>query len=289
MRIIKSHRISITLILVFWFLASSIFNAQAQNTEAQTSEPTQNAVYSADFSTLENTGTARVEQIISPLTLRLKDGRIISLAGIDIPDNDMTKPGIFAITAMQILDDALTGQDIILFQTKDKTRGRINRMQHHVVHIARKSDNLWAQGLLIKLGLARVMTSPSNSEMASAMLGLEQQSRAQKSGFWENDLYTIKTPETISAHPGRLEIAQGQIKSAAMKKNRIYLNFGNDWRNDFTVSIAPEYRREFIKAGIDPLSLNGKEIRVRGWVQDYNGPLIEITHPAALEILDQAP
>jgi micrococcal nuclease len=33
------------------------------------------------------------------------------------------------------------------------------------------------------------------------------------------------------------------------------------------------------------MGLNGKTIRVRGWVRNYNGPLIEITHPQQIEVL----
>jgi len=67
----------------------------------------------------------------------------------------------------------------------------------------------------------------------------------------------------------------------------VYLNFGKNWRDDFTVSIAPENKRVFSKQSINPLEWNGKILRVRGWVEDYNGAYIEIDHPQAVEVLKQ--
>jgi micrococcal nuclease len=42
--------------------------------------------------------------------------------------------------------------------------------------------------------------------------------------------------------------------------------------------------RLFEEAGVDPLAFEGREIRVRGWIQKWNGPLIEATHPEQIEL-----
>ena len=61
-----------------------------------------------------------------------------------------------------------------------------------------------------------------------------------------------------------------------------------DWRTDFTVEIEGRDRKRFIEAGLDPASLQGRRIRVRGWVDWRNGPMIQATHPEQIEILDPA-
>ena len=71
-----------------------------------------------------------------------------------------------------------------------------------------------------------------------------------------------------------------------MKNNTFYINFSRDWKTDFTVSVTSEKRLAFSRQGINLMGLNGKTIRVRGWVRNYNGPLIEITHPQQIEVLD---
>jgi hypothetical protein len=63
------------------------------------------------------------------------------------------------------------------------------------------------------------------------------------------------------------------------------LNFGTDWRRDFTVTIDPIDMRNFRATGVDPKSYAGQTIRVRGWVQLHNGPEIEVANPQGIEVL----
>ena len=65
----------------------------------------------------------------------------------------------------------------------------------------------------------------------------------------------------------------------------VYLNFGRHWKEDFTVTIDAEALRLFAAAGIDPLGLEGALVRVRGWIDDRDGPRIEVTHPEQIEVL----
>ncbi|MEE9251245.1 MAG: thermonuclease family protein, partial [Alphaproteobacteria bacterium] len=61
--------------------------------------------------------------------------------------------------------------------------------------------------------------------------------------------------------------------------------FGDNWRTDFTASVAPRDRRLFEREGHDLMALEGRSVRVRGWVKLRNGPMIEITHPEQIEVL----
>jgi hypothetical protein len=70
---------------------------------------------------------------------------------------------------------------------------------------------------------------------------------------------------------------------------RIYLNFGDDWRSDFTISIDRKEIPAFAAAGIDLKVLAGKKVRVRGWIEWRNGAMIAATHPEQLELLPDAP
>jgi hypothetical protein len=83
------------------------------------------------------------------------------------------------------------------------------------------------------------------------------------------------------------QIVEGKVESVATKNNRTYINFGKDWRTDFTVSIKSGDKRDFSKRGINPLDWGGKHIRVRGWLDEYNGPYIQINHPESVEILSK--
>jgi hypothetical protein len=64
------------------------------------------------------------------------------------------------------------------------------------------------------------------------------------------------------------------------------LNFGANWRTDFTISLAPKVARLFRREGIEPVAMQGKRIRVRGWLKSFNGPMISATHPEQIEVLE---
>jgi micrococcal nuclease len=82
---------------------------------------------------------------------------------------------------------------------------------------------------------------------------------------------------------------EGVVLDAAEIRGRVYLNFGEDWKSDFTVTLAPAVRRLFASEGIDPLDYGGKTVRVRGWVKSFNGPMIEASHPEQIEVVVPKP
>lgn len=241
------------------------------------------------FATLKNTGNATVTGIIDPYTLMLNDGRIVHLTGMHVPDLNTPSTdtaGDIATFSVEILRDMLVGEKINLYQSKDKNLGRLNRLGHHLAHVQRASDSGWVQGMLITLGLAQVKTAARIPDMAPQMYALETIARDDQRGLWSLPPYHIASSENAGQYMDRFHIVEGTIHSATLKNNRIYLNFGPDWRQDFTVSIAPGDKRAFSKAGLDPLTWTGLTIRARGWIREYNGPYMEVTHPQAVEILN---
>ena len=270
------------ILLIFALLASILSFGPAA---AQTQTVAVEALPSVVFKDLKEVDTSEVLEVISPVTMKLANGDIIRLSGIHLTDYTTEHAGPFALTALKILKDMLEGQKVTIYQTKKKDWGRTNRMGHTLAHIERQSDGSWVQGTLVRLGLALVKTSQRTPEMAEPLYALEALAREEKLGIWaENSL--ILSANEAEQHLNNFHIVEGKILSAALKKNRVYLNFGSNWRDDFTVSIAPEDKRVFSKAQINPLEWNGKTVRVRGWVEDYNGAYIEIDHPEAVEIIE---
>lgn len=240
----------------------------------------------ADFSSLSQPETVKVRQVIDPLTFTIRqDDRIFRLVSLDLPGQTSYDPTNNATQAKALLVKLIEGKDIHIYQTKNRTKGRINAMGHNLVHAETIQDKIWAQGTLLSAGLARVKTTSSNPELAKQMYKAEQKARTEKKGLWENERYTVLTPETSHNAAKTFQIVEGKILNTAIRKNRFYLNFGTDWKEDFTISISPEKRKDFAKQGYNPLEWNGKHIRVRGWLDSYNGPYIEIDHPEALEFL----
>lgn len=245
------------------------------------------AIPQADFSSMEFAQTDTVKSIIDPLTLYLDREGISRLSGIEIPDLTPYHQGPIAESALTILKDMIEGKRLRLYRTKDRQLGRKNRLGHSLFHLTQEGSESWVQGTLVRLGLARVRSESGNPEMIRELYALEELARAEKLGLWAFPEYRIYTPEETMEHTNNFLIVEGRVMSAARKQNNIYLNFGHDWKTDFTVAVSTADNKIFFKANMNPLDLNGKTIRVRGWVRPYNGPFMEINHPESIEILDK--
>ncbi len=251
--------------------------------------PTPPAPVSSLFDSLKRTGPGRVDRVIDGLTVTLKDKKVVRLAGIDIPgygreDSDFP---LKAFQALQVLLPEAT--DIALYQTRLAKMGRTNRMEQQLAHLVIEKDNIWIQAVMISMGVARVMPTESNPEMSEIMLGLEQKAREKELGVWAKDSpYRLLGPDDLSQKTGTIQVVEGTVVKAANIKNTLYLNFGTDWKTDFTVRINTDLRRKLSKAGIDPLALQGKRIRVRGYIEEYNGPMITLENIHHLEMVEKA-
>ena len=81
------------------------------------------------------------------------------------------------------------------------------------------------------------------------------------------------------------QLVEGGLAAVGEGAGRVYLNFGEDWRKDFTVSIERKDAVAFAAAGIDLKSLAGKRVRARGWLQWRGGPEIRASHSEQIEVL----
>ncbi len=242
----------------------------------------------SDFSELRSQGLVLVKQMIDPLRVQLQDGRIVQLAGVEIPDNDPALPGEIASKAFEQLKTILANKQVTFYQTKAEGEGRRNRMGHYLGHLETHQDKIWVQGFLLKNGLARIQPGADNIEMSAQMIALENEALKEKRGIWASDKFGVLTPETADTAMNSWAIIEGTISKTGMSNNTIFLNFGDDWRKDFTIGIEGEVRRQMAKRQLDTLGMAGKRVRVHGWVESYNGPYIKLSNAAWLEILPDA-
>ncbi|PZP57165.1 MAG: hypothetical protein DI586_01275 [Micavibrio aeruginosavorus] len=232
----------------------------------------------------QSPATVKVTKVIDPLTFMGDDKNIYSLSGIEVP-NLQTGKKDFTLEASKTLALLIEDKDLKLYTTKTRDKGRINRMNQMLVQAELKQDRIWIQGEMLAAGLARVKTTSTNPELRDAMLAIETKARADKKGLWADSALQVLTPETAPGHENSFAIIEGAPKAAAITRNMIFLNYGDDYKKDFTVGIPTSLRVAFSKNNINPLQLANTKIRVRGWVQSYNGPFIEIDHPEQIEIL----
>ena len=219
----------------------------------------------------------KIKKAIDGQTLLSDDGKIYALTGLDLTD-----------TAYKRLAELTEGKNCTLYQTRSDKIGRMNRLTQILGHMTCGKDDIWIQGTLIAEGLARVRTTPENKQQSGAMLKLESAARGKKLGLWALPTNAVLTPDTAKKYTNGFAIVEGTVYTTAQNKESIFLNFTSDWKTDFSIGVPAKLRREFSKLRIDPMSLKGKKIRVRGWMRDYNGPYIELDHAEQLEMIDTA-
>ena len=72
-----------------------------------------------------------------------------------------------------------------------------------------------------------------------------------------------------------------------MTKARTYLNFGADWRRDFTAGIEARVLRANPEWAKTLAALEGRRVEVRGWIQYRNGPYIDIEDPSQIAVAER--
>ena len=217
-------------------------------------------------------------------TLVLDSGVEVRLVGIQAPKLPLGRRGFatwpLAPEAKAALARLALGKRLGLWYGGRKS-DRHGRLLAHLT----TPDGTWVQGALLSAGMARVYSFPDNRARVAEMLALERTARAARRGIWGHRYYGILAPDALGRHIGTFQIVEGKVLSVAQVRGRTYLNFGPNWRTDFTVTISPgRLRRAWQDAG--PVQqYEGRRIRVRGWLKSFNGPMIDATHPEQIELL----
>jgi len=220
-----------------------------------------------------------VAKILSGNEIALADQRILHLEGIEEP---LKETPIWRDKARQALQELTEGRKLEL---GDISTDRYGRVAAQAYVLDAKDGKIWLQGEMLKRGLAFVYLPSGEEARLDEMRTLEAAAWRAKAGIWADDTYADTPANKAYVKEGRFAFVSGLVLDAARVKNMVYLNFGPNWRTDFTVAIAAHDLRLFRKAGIDPLTLKGKTIRARGWIKRDFGPMITITNPGQIEIM----
>ena len=232
---------------------------------------------------LDSGGMARVVEIVDGDTVVLDDDRQVRLVGIQAPKLPLGRKGFaewpLAGEAKAALAAMVRGKTVELGYGGRRT----DRHRRALAHLFLE-DGTWVQGRLLEAGMARVYTFPDNRALADALYAAERAARAAERGIWSDRFYAIRSPDRLGGDFGTFQVVEGRVLRAEQVRSRVYLNFTEDWRTDFTIVVATSDIEMFRAAGLDPLALAGRIVRVRGWLRKWNGPMIEATHPEQIEL-----
>jgi endonuclease YncB( thermonuclease family) len=223
--------------------------------------------------------------VIDGDTLALADGREVRLVGIQAPKLPLGRTGFaawpLAEEAKRKLEEVALGLPLDL-GFGGRRGDRHGRVLAHLFD----AEGRWIQGELLRAGLARVYSFADNRGAIAEMLALEREARAAGRGIWGDPFYAVRDAAAAGDWLGGFELVEGRVHAVGRGGGRTYLNFAEDWRQDFTIALDRRTLELFAEDGLDLDSLAGKRLRVRGWLKSYNGPMIEVTHPEQIEVLE---
>jgi len=147
----------------------------------------------------------------------------------------------------------------------------------------------WLQARIVRAGHARVMPSSQlEADCTQVLLNEEAKAETARLGLWNEALYSPKRAEDarrLLNYRGTYQIVEGVIARVSLSRSGAYLNFGRDWKQDFTIRVnrialaRKPLAREALKR------LRKQPVRVRGWIEKRNGPLIQVWRLEQIELV----
>jgi endonuclease YncB( thermonuclease family) len=230
-----------------------------------------------------------VTQIVDGDTLLLDTGLVVRLVGIQAPHLSLGREGFDdwpkgadAKTALEKI--ALNKPVLARYGGADQDRYGRTLAQLYLTD----GSSSWVQSEMLKAGMARVYSFPDNRACLDELFAAENRARTAGVGIWSDPYYRVRRaerPADLAPLEGRYELIEGRVLKAEKAGSTVYLNFGRSYKEDFTAVIDARAQRLFAETGLDPLTLGGALVRVRGWVELSGGPRISVTHPEQIEVL----
>lgn len=244
-----------------------------------------------DIKGLEPGETGKIASVSDGDTLTLDSGLKVQLTGIiaprrgfrERPDEPKAKE------ARQTLEKIALGREAKLaYGGEKRLAGSETAQELALAQVYVKSEGgrwIWAQEAMLREGMARARPWKDNHARYAALYAAEEIARKAKKGMWADKAYRVRKAETIKPDDKGFQIVEGVVRSIGKTEKKTYLNFGDDYKTDFTVSVDADALPNWTPKDAPLDSLEHKRIRVRGFVYDSGGPLIRVDNPQTIEVL----
>ena len=224
-------------------------------------------------------GPLTVVYVFDGDTVRISDGRTVRLLGIDTPE----KGEPWAEEARRWLVKESMGQVVSLAECEKKDKyGRTLAMMNS----SGKSLNL----NLANAGLAVPMLIPPCGSMAAQkVLETSAEALAKRSGIYVSGQYDPLPHHKAADILGERGVVFGKVLNIHRGEKALHLNFGTDWKTDFTAVLFAPAQSRYRALGLDPEDLVGKSVFVLGKIEEYYGPQIVVNGPEQILPLPEEP
>lgn len=211
--------------------------------------------------------------------LKLVDGRVFTPPGIALPSRLHPDENLFQ-AAREAVESKFSGQAMRLPQGTSDRHGRLTGAAE-----TETGQSLTLMLLLAGAGYAQpALPQPPRTRARAdeaarcnrALLSAESEAREGRRGIWATaGAITQATDEAgLAARIGLFTLVQGKVTATGETRDRIYVNFGTHWREDFTIVLVPRDFKPIFGNSLDPAMLRGTVVRVRGVLREQGGPAI---------------
>jgi len=214
--------------------------------------------------------TTQVTGVIDGDTLVVWGNRSVRLLGVDTPERG--KP--FYGEAKDFLTAATRDRKVRLQGCASERTDKYGRLLAFV-----EEDGKDAGAGLLGRGLARTLIlGPCARTRASEYRRLEREAFRAGRGLW-----SLQAPRRVphpeaGKHVGMLMTVTGRVRKVFVGPRAVHLNFGPDYRTDFTAAVFRKDLPRLAGEGLlQPLTgYEGRQVSVTGVIREYNGPEIVI-------------
>ncbi len=273
------------------FLGAALAALAVAATQARSEDP-QPQSPQEQTCTLQAGPTRSVVRVIDAETVELDDGEEVRLIGALAPRSPDLKPDAEPwppeTAAAAALRDLVLGRSVELAWS-----GRLkDRYGHLLAHLFLEDngDRVWVQGRLLSNGHARAYGLPDSFACAGELLAHERVARDAQAGLWANSAYAARAARDggrLLRYRNSYQIVEGSVVRVKAAKSRTYLDFGPDWRTDFSAGIDAKVLRTNPEWAKTLHGLQGRRVEVRGWIEYRSGPYIAIEDPSQLAVIEE--
>lgn len=220
-------------------------------------------------------------------SLTLSDGGRLVLSGIAVPTRLSPVPGLAeagGVAAAEVLE----GRFIAIGTAGHDRFGRATGSAALLPDHAEEAAQDLATALIAAGAGYAVPEGPA--ACISARLAAETEARAARRGIWAvpGAMAQAGDEAALGLRAGLYAVAEGRISAAGATRDRVFLNFGERWREDFTVIMDRDDFSIIFGDGLDLALLRGTLVRVRGVVREDGGPAIFVTTAGSIERISAA-
>lgn len=215
------------------------------------------------------------------------NGKSESIRYIGVNTPEISHPGMgideetFGVLATEKNKELVSGKEVALeFDVQE--RDKYNRI---LAYVYLKNGDM-VNEILAKEGYAYLLTYPPNIKYVEKFRTAQIYARENEKGLWSKNIIK-RIPaddiETLNENIGDFVIVSGKVANTFQSKKATYLNFGKDYKTDFTIVIFKNNYESF-DFDLEKHYLF-KEVEISGKLKKYNGPEIILNDPASIRII----